>query len=624
MSRQTIDAFLRGAVSHQQAGRFSEAEGLYLQILELQPNHADALHLLGVLASQNGQYERACQLIEKAIASSPRNPNYHRHLGRAFRHRGMADATIAAWQMSILLNPNQPDLLNSLGTEWAESGQLQQAIVCFRRAITLSPMNHQAHYNLGCALEEKGDADQAVACYQRVLEHRPDYYQANNNLGRIFKDKGKLDEAIACYRRAIEADPQFVVAHQNLIFAMNYQPKTTAESLADELRKWNDRFAKPLAGSIVPLANDRDPNRRLRIGYVSPDFRAHPVARFYIATLLEYHDRNAFEIFCYAEVSKPDAMTARYQAMTDHWRSTTGLSDELMAQLVRDDQIDILVDLALHTANNRLLVFARKPAPVQITMAGYPGSTGLETIDARLTDPYLDPPGVGDEHYSEKSIRMPDTFWCDPAIETEPAVGPLPAYANGYVTFGSLNNFCKVNDLLLARWATVLNGVKNSRLILLAPAGDPSKKVLDLLLAEGIDSSRIECLGMHRRPEYLDIYNRIDIGLDTWPYGGHSTSFDSFWMGVPVVTWVGHTVVGRAGLSQLSNLNLPELIGHTPEEYVRIAIELANDLVRLSNLRQTLRGRMKASALMDGRRFVKGIEVVYRELWTERSVGKFE
>jgi predicted O-linked N-acetylglucosamine transferase (SPINDLY family) len=615
MSRLTIDPLLRSAVFHHQAGRFAEAEGIYQRILAIDPNHAEALHLLGVLASQCGKYERACELIEKAIAISPRNALYHRHLGRAFRHRGMIDATIAAWQMAVLLNPNAPDVLTSLGTAWSEKGQLDAAIACFRRAIALSPMHHEAHYNLGCALEEKGDVDHAVACYHRVLEQKPDYSEANNNLGRIFKDKGKLDESIACYRRAIEFNPQFIVAHQNLIFAMQYQPSCTARRMAEELKKWSERFAKPFAGLIQPHGNDRDPNRRLRIGYVSPDFRVHPVARFYIAPLLEYRDRDAFEIFCYAEVAKPDAVTARFQRQADHWINTVGLSDEQVAAKIREDQIDILADLALHTANNRLLVFARKPAPVQITLGGYPGSTGLETMDYRLTDPHLDPPDVPDELYSEKSVRMPDTFWCDPAVETEPAVGALPAYSNGYVTFGSLNNFCKMNEELLVQWAKILNGVKNSHLIVLAPAGDPRKKVLDVLAAVGIESNRIECLGMQKRPDYLATYNRIDIGLDTWPYGGHSTSFDSFWMGVPLVTWVGQTVVGRAGLSQLTNLNLPELIGHTPEQYVQIAIGLANDLLRLSELRQTLRQRMKNSALMDGVGFVKGIEKAYREAW---------
>jgi predicted O-linked N-acetylglucosamine transferase (SPINDLY family) len=622
MSRLTIDPMLRQAVSHQQAGRLAEAEGIYQQILRMQPKHAEALHLLGVLASQSAQYERACELISQAIAISPRNAAYHRHLGRAFRHRGMIDATMAAWQTSISLNPNQPDLLNSLGTAWNEQGQLQQAIVCFRRAIGFKPTHHESHYNLGCALEEKGDVDQAVACYQRVLELRPDYCQANNNLGRIWKDKGNLDESIACYRRAIEADPQFVVAHQNLIFAMQYQPGTTTQSLAGEVRKWSDQFAKPLAGLIAPHANDRNPDRRLRIGYVSPDFRAHVVARFYISNLLEYQDRNAFEIFCYSEVAKPDAMTVKFQGMSDHWRSTVGMSDEQVAEKIREDRIDILADLALHTANNRLLVFARRPAPVQVTLGGYPGSTGLEAMDYRLTDPYLDPPGVGDDCYCEKSVRMPETFWCDPAIETEPAVGPLPAQANGFVTFGSLNNFCKMNDPLLLQWARILNGVKNSRLIVLAPAGDPRSKVLDVLGAAGIDPDRVECLGMQKRPDYLATYNRMDIGLDPWPYGGHSTSFDSFWMGVPVVTWVGETVVGRAGLSQLSNLNLSELVGYSPDEYVRIAIDLANDLGRLSDLRRTMRERMKASALMDGGRFVKGIEGVYREAWRRWCSGE--
>jgi len=298
-----------------------------------------------------------------------------------------------------------------------------------------------------------------------------------------------------------------------------------------------------------------------------------------------------------------------------HWRSTVELSDAKAAAQIRDDQIDILVDLKLHTGGNRLLTFAQKPAPVQATWLGYPGTTGMDTMDYRLTDSYLDPPGLGDANYSERSIRLPDTFWCYDPLNSEPAVNALPCLEKRFVTFGCLNNFCKENEPLQRLWAQVLKRIPGSRLMLLCPEGSHRQPLLDLLQREGISPDRIELIAFRPRPQYLELYHRIDVGLDTFPYNGHTTSLDSFWMGVPVVTLVGQTVVGRAGLSQLTNLDLPEFIARTPEQYVQIATDLANDLPRLAQLRRTLRDRMQASPLMDAPRFARNIEAAYRQMW---------
>ena len=294
---------------------------------------------------------------------------------------------------------------------------------------------------------------------------------------------------------------------------------------------------------------------------------------------------------------------------------TEGLTDEAAARLVRDDQIDILIDLKLHTSGNRLLVFAQKPAPVQVTWLGYPGTTGLDTIDYRITDPYLDPKGVDEDKNWERPIRLPETFWCYDPLTTEPAVNAPPCLETGFVTFGCLNSFNKVNEQVLQLWARVLNSVDRSRLIILCPEGNHRQPLLDLLQRDGIDPLRIELITRRPRPQYLELYHRIDVGLDTFPYNGHTTSLDSFWMGVPVLTLVGKTSVGRAGVSQLTNLGLPELIAHAPEQYVRIAADLAKDLPRLAELRRTLRPRMQASPLMDAPRFARNVEAAYRQMW---------
>jgi predicted O-linked N-acetylglucosamine transferase (SPINDLY family) len=433
-------------------------------------------------------------------------------------------------------------------------------------------------------------------------------------LGNALKDQGKLEEAIACFRRALEVDPGCIQAHSSLAFALSFCPGYDTKSICEEAFHWNQRFALPLAHEIHPHSNDRSPDRRLRIGYVSPDFRNHCQA-FFTTPLLSSHDHQAFEIFCYSDVVRPDRITARLRSCTDRWRDITGLSDEQVAQRIRQDEIEVLVDLTMHLEGSRLLVFARKPAPVQVCWLAYPGTTGLSTIDYRLTDPHLDPPELFDRFYIEESVRMPDTFWCYDPLTDQPAVNILPALNNGYVTFGCLNNFCKVNVDVLRLWAHVMKSVDRSRLLLMCPEGSSREHVHDILQREGIERQRTSFVAFQPRSTYLQLYQNIDIGLDTFPANGHTTSLDAFFMGVPVVTLVGDTAVGRAGLSQLRNLDLPELVAETDDQFVQIAAELASDLPRLNALRGGLRDRMRLSALMDAPRFARNIESAYRQMW---------
>jgi predicted O-linked N-acetylglucosamine transferase (SPINDLY family) len=412
----------------------------------------------------------------------------------------------------------------------------------------------------------------------------------------------------------VELRPSYVAAHSSLVYSLHFCPGTDARTLYEEHRRWDRRFAEPIARLILPHPNEPAPERLLRIGYVSPDFRDHVVGRN-LLPLFRAHDRRQFEIFCYSGVTRPDAVTELFRGHTDAWRDVTDRTDEQLAQVVREDRIDILVDLTLHMVGNRLLVFARKPAPVQVTFAGYPGTTGLSAIDYRLTDPYLDPPGLHDDHYSEESVRFFDSFWCYDPLDREPAVNPLPALANGFVTFGCLNHFGKVNRPVLRLWAEVMCAVAGSRLLLLAPEGPQRQSTLDRLGEDGVSPERVTFVAHQPQQAYLGLYRHIDVVLDTFPYNGHTTSLDSLWMGVPVITLVGQTAVGRAGLSQLTNLGLLELIGGTPEDFVRIAVDLAGDPPRLGELRATLRGRMEASPLMDVERFARAIEAAYRSMW---------
>lgn len=534
-----------------------------------------------------------------------------------FHQAGQLDEAIAAYRSAISLDPNFAPAYAHLGFALADAGQLNEAIPSCFRAVALQRNLPEAHNALGHALRLAGQLDPALAAFRQAIAFKPDFAQAHCGLGNVLRAQGQLDAAIAEFRQALALQPNYVAAHDHLVFAMHSNPTFDARAIADEHRRWNQQHAHPLRNFIVPHPNDRSPDRRLRIGYVSPDFRDHVVGRN-VLPLFQQHDRAQFEINCYAHLSTPDAMTAAFQKCTDRWRNITAMSDAEVAAQIRDDQVDILVDLALHTINNRLLVFAHKPAPLQVTFAGYPSSTGLETIDYRLSDPFLDPPGADESLYSERTIRLPDSFWCfDPLDYRDIETNSLPAGENGYITFGCLNNFWKTNDDVLALWAQVMHRVENSRLLTLAPNGSARRRTLDQLTRHNIDAARVEFVSSQSRDKYLRTYRRIDVGLDCFPYNGHTTSLDSYWMGVPVITLVGRHPVSRAGFSQLSNLGLTKLAANSQEQFVQIAADIAGDLAKLAELRRTLRSRMEQSPLMNAQKFARSVECAYRQMWRQ-------
>ena len=384
--------------------------------------------------------------------------------------QGNLEEATALFREAVRLKPDFAEAHNNLGLALQEQGQLAAAVAQYQQALRLKPNYVNAHYNLGNALKAQGQLAAAVAQYQEAVRLKPDYAEAHNNLGGAFRDQGKLDEALVCYRRALELKPDFAWVHSNLVYTLIFCPGYDAWTVYEEHRRWNQYHAAPLVKFIQHHRNDRSPDRRLRVGYVSPDFRSGTLGVF-LLPLLEAHDRGSFEIFCYASVRIPDTITDRCRAHADVWRNVLGLADEQVAEVIRQDQVDILVDLSMHTASNRLLVFARKPAPVQVCWLAYPGTTGLSTIDYRLTDPYLDPPGRFDQFYSEQSIYLPETYWCYQPIVQTPSINRLPALQAGQVTLGCLNNFCKVTAPTLAVWRELLQAVPQSRLLLHAQVG---------------------------------------------------------------------------------------------------------------------------------------------------------
>ena len=616
----TIPQALELALSRHRAGRLADAETLYRQILAVQPGHADALHLLGVTAYQVGRHDLAETLIRQAIAVTAPGLRYHLDLGNVLSAQRRLDEAIAAYRLFLQFQPDFADAHNNLGATLKSMNRLEEAIASYREALRLNPDLPQAHNNLGIALRERGEIDGAIAAYRRALELQPGYPEALNNLGVALKDRGELDEAIASFRSAIQHSHGNPAMHSNLIFTLHFHPGHDNQTIAAEHQRWNARFSAPLKPLIQPHANDRDPERPLRIGYVSPDFRDNAVG-LYLLPLLERHDRARFEILCYSGAAGQDGMTQRFQSLASGWRSTVGVPDARLAEMIREDAVDILVDLALHTAGNRLPVFARQAAPVQVTWLAYPGSAGLPAIGYRFTDARMDPPGGTPAWSAEEPIRLPDCWCCYQPAVASPDVNALPALSGEGVTFGSLNNFAKLHDGVLERWARLLQAVKGSRLLLFCPEGRARERVRAYFGLRGLAADRLEFARFAPRLDYLKLYHRIDIALDPFPFNGMTTTCDALWMGAPVLTLPGAAPASRAGLSLLSSVGLEELVTYSEEDYLQLAVELAGNLPRLAECRATLRARLQASPLMNAPRFAAQIEAAYRSLWRAWSLG---
>jgi predicted O-linked N-acetylglucosamine transferase (SPINDLY family) len=664
------------AVEAHQAGQADRAELLYRRVLAQTPLHSDAMFLLSSLAVSSGRLEEAAALLERAARVDPNNAFYLSSLGDVYRCLGRSQEAVARLLMAVARKPdfaeavfnlaltfeeqadvdaaaecyeraleldpssaqaadrllslrgkrkpvrtrsqesgvNPSELMAALGETLRLAGQTDDAAAWYRVALKLDPQMANAHTALGAIHAAAGRFDEAVDHFRRALAIDENFRQARAFLATALDESGRLDEAQAMYRQTVALYPDDPFAHGALLFNMPFWPNVTPSDILAEARTWNARHARPLAAQARPHKNDRSPERRLRIGYVSPDFETHVQSLFTIP-LLQNHDHQRFEIFCYSSSDKRSSHTDRIRGYADVFREVGALDDAALSELIRRDRIDILVDLTMHMSGGRLLAFARRPAPVQLCWLAYPGTTGLETMDYRLSDSFIDPPDTNTQVYSEETIRLPDSFWCYDPLTDVPEVSPLPALAAGRITFGCLNHFRKINHGVLRLWTQVLAAVPNSRFMLLSPAGSARDRVRSMFEEAGIELDRIEFVDRCGRLDYLSRYRAIDLCLDTFPYNGHTTSLDALWMGVPTVTLAGDTVVGRAGVCQASNLGLPELVATAPEQYVRIASSFADNLERLDDLRRTLRARLQQSPLMDGSRFSRNLESVYRDVW---------
>jgi protein O-GlcNAc transferase len=594
--------------------RLDEAIAAFRCALRLKPGYPEAHKNLGIALRRQGHLDEAVAEHRRALQFKPDYPEALNNLSIALRERGDLDDAIAACRRALELKPDYAEAHVNLGVGLTRLGQFGQAFAALRRALELKPHSPEAHNNLGNALKDHRDFDEAIAAFHEAIQLKPDSPEAHDNLGNILRDLAEFDDSIAAFRRALRIKPDDPAVHSHLIFALHLHPGHDAGMISEEHQRWNRQFGDPLKQVVRPHANDSDPNRLLRVGYVSPDFREHPVGR-YALPLFERHDRERFEILCYSGVLQPDWMTERFRALAGSWRNTIGVSDTRLAAMILDDEVDILVDLALHTPGNRLPMFARRPAPVQVSWLGYPGGTGLPGIGYRLTDAHMDPPGEGPAWSAEEPVRLPDCWCCYQPAGDSPEINALPALSAERVTFGSLNNFAKVNEQVLALWARVLKAVIGSRLLIFCPEGGTRDRVRAFFGARGIGAERLELVGFLPRWEYLRLYQRIDLAVDPFPFNGMTTTCDALWMGVPVLTLPGKMPASRAALSLLSTVALPEFAASSEDDYVRLAAEIAADLPRLADLRATLRRRMQSSPLMDAPRFARNIEAAYRSLW---------
>ncbi len=639
------------AVAHHQGGRLAEAESLYKLIIGENPNHYMGLNNLGLIDANRGRnaeaevfYRRALAindnyaeplinlanlyharkkfaeatlLYQKALQIDPDSVAAHVNFGNLLRDQGNYQEAAANYNRALALNPDIVEAHLNLGNILVALGDLGAAIDKYRVVINMRPESADAYTNLGATLLQIGKIDEARAALEHALQLEPDKVDALLNLGNVFVALGQTDESVRCCQRILEINPDHAGAQANVLAALNYCDSITPEEVAQQCLRIGEmverrfRTIRPVHGNIP------DPDRRLRIGYVSPDFRKHAVA--YFLEPLFSHDRRLVEIFCYAEVVAPDHITERFMSVSDHWLSTLGVSDEDLAERIRQDGIDILIDLAGHTENTRLPVFARRPAPVQMTWLGYPNTTGFHSIDYRLVDAYTDPPGRADHLASETLLRINGGFLCYHPLQEAPPPAPPPCLDNGFVTFGSFNKLAKISSAALDLWGRLLVRVPTARLLLKShffAADDSKARFLALLDKRGVAPDRVILVGPSAASaDQLRAYHQVDIALDSFPYNGTTTTCEALWMGVPVVALAGESHCGRTGVSLLTQVGVAELIAHDQDDYIRIAADLAEDTARLTALHARLRGLMAASPFCDAPAFARKLEAVYRTTW---------
>ncbi|CAN2045072.1 protein O-GlcNAc transferase [Candidatus Magnetomoraceae bacterium gMMP-1] len=613
------------ALQHHKSGKLKEAEALYHSILKDNPDNADnadVWHLLGLISYQRDENNLAENYFKKAININPYEPNYYKYLALIYKKQNKLEHACKAYLKALSLKPDDAEIHYNAGIAFQESGKIDESCKHYEQALKIKPDFIEAYNNLSVALKQNGQLYKAIDCCNKLLKFKPDDAKALNNLGVVFRQLGEINKAAAYYKKALLMNPDYVEAQSNLLFCLNYSPDAIS-SIFDEYRRWGKKYAY-LSKTYLFHSNLADSERPLRVGYVSPDFRSHPVAYFF-EPVLANHDPKQIETVCYAEVSRPDTVTNRLKSLSKQWRNTCALTDLELADMIRSDGIDILIDLAGHTSDNRLLVFAAKPAPIQVSYLGYPNTTGLYAIDYRITDSYADPLGKTEKYHTEKLVRLPHSFFCYKPPDENIEVSSLPALKKNHISFGAFYNFAKISSNIKKLWLKILKAIPDSEFIIQSlPFADEKvcKQMLDFFTQNGISQKRIQLIAFSPVQDYLKLHNSVDIILDTFPWNGHTTSCHALWMGVPIITLVGEHHASRLGASLLSCLGLSEWIACAPDEYVQKAVNLAGNFDRLAYIRHNLRNHILSSPLCDGEKFTRSLETAYREMWQKWCSGQ--
>ncbi|SIO13922.1 Predicted O-linked N-acetylglucosamine transferase, SPINDLY family [Singulisphaera sp. GP187] len=609
-------AYSNMSVVLKQMGRLDEAVTSGREAVRLDPSFAGAHNNLGVILEKKGTWDEAITCFHAALRLDPRFVEAYYNLGSVLSRLGRFEESESQCRQAITLAPDSPEAHHNLAFALSERGRLTEAEANYRRAIELKPEFVDPYVNLTSVLGKFGKLDEAEACSREAVRLDPNRTEALVNLGFVLIEKGHIAEALAAYREAERVDPNSRPVQSSYLYGLNYDPEADPETLLAEHRRWGLRQQEDAPTIELSSAHDRARDRPLRVGYVSADFRVHPVA-YFLRHVLRHHDRRQVEPIGYSEVTAPDAMTAELESLSDAWRPIYGMNDEQVAELIQRDRLDILVDLSGHTARHRMGLFAHKPAPIQVTYLGYPNTTGLATIDYLLTDAIADPPD-DPTWSSEIPYHLPDVFCCYSPPEEAPEVNPLPALQAQGVTFGSLHKLPKLNSRVLELWAELLRSIPTARLLLYRNnlRGQRKEEIEAFFRAQGITADRLELRNIvEGGGNHYQIYQDIDISLDVFPWSGHTTACESVWMGVPIVTLRGNRHAGRMTASVLTCLGLNDWIAETPQQYLDIAQRFASDRTHLAELRRTMRTRMNCSPMGDGQTWTKNLENAYRTMW---------
>jgi protein O-GlcNAc transferase len=609
------DALFNLGNIHRRAGRLGEAGDLFLACTRADPNHGPAHFNLGVVAGQFGRFSEAEAAFRRVTEIEGTVGRAQLRLGEVLHRLGRADEGVEFLRAYADAFPDDPNGPFQLALALASCGRAADAVNLLQTLLKRTPDDADAHNALGLAQASLGRQDDAVHHFERAVSLKPELAEGWSNLAVCLAEQGRTEESVDAFRQALTVRPLAPLIHSNLLLNLNYSSRVGPEKVRDEHFAWGDKFA---AGGPSAVPHEpRDPNRKLRIGYLSNDFRDHPQAGL-LRAVLEHHDRERVEVFAYSGVQRSDATTDALKPLADHWRAVAGQSPASVAETVRADKIDVLVEVGGHACGLNLLTLAERPAAVQVSLGGCPNTTGLAAVGYRVTDAISDPPGATEEFYREQLVRLPDVPWVYHPPADAPAVNPLPALARRQFTFGCLNNSSKVSEACLEAWVKLILGTPGSRLILMGgQSAAGQRRLADKFIKAGVLRDRVQLVSRQPRAKYLAQYGEIDLALDPFPFNGGLTSVDALWMGVPVLTLAGRTAAGRQGAMLMLSLGLEEFVVSSAEDLTPVAKGWMNRRTDLAHLRSGLRERVSASPLCDARRYVRHLETAYRDLWAK-------